>query len=86
MTKPVKNSDNKDGTKFGFGQVHLERNITRWNARTYMYSAFWTTAFLSFLSFMQNYILRVHLDLPDADIRLAVGNLSFAGEVVFLLV
>ncbi len=74
------------GEKFAFGVVHLEPGVTRWNARTYMYSAFWTIAFLSFLSAIQNYILRVHLDMPDNEIGRAVGNLSFVGEMMFLLV
>lgn len=74
------------GEKFAFGIIHLEPGVTRWNARTYMYSAFWTIAFLSFLSAIQNYILRVHLDMPDNEIGRAVGNLSFVGEMMFLLV
>jgi MFS family permease len=77
---------NDAGVKFGFGIIELEPGVTRWNARTYMYSAFWTIAFLSFLSLIQNYILRVHLDLPDSEIGRAVGNLSFVGEMMFLLV
>jgi len=79
-------SIDEDGKKFVFGAVHLEPGVTHWNARTYLYSAFWTIAFLSFLSAIQNYILRVHLDIPDSEIGRAVGNLSFVGEMMFLLV
>lgn len=86
MGKGAGISNTADGTTFGFGLVHLEPGVTRWNARTYMYSAFWTIAFLSFLSFIQNYVLRVHLQLPASDIGRAVGNLSFVGEMMFLLV
>ncbi|HHL43507.1 MAG TPA: MFS transporter, partial [Hellea balneolensis] len=74
------------GKWFAFHLVKLEPGVTRWNARTYFYSAFWTIAFLSFLSLIQNYVLRVHLNLPDSEIGRAVGNLSFFGEMVFLLV
>ena len=81
-----KTSIDESGKKFVFGAVHLEPGVTRWNARTYLYSAFWTIAFLSFLSAIQNYILRVHLDMPANEIGRAVGNLSFVGEMVFLLV
>lgn len=77
---------NENGEKFAFGMVHLEPGVTRWNARTYLYSAFWTIAFLSFLSAMQNYVLREHLHLPPNEIGRAVGNLSFVGEMMFLLI
>ncbi len=76
----------ESGVKFAFGAVHLEPGVTRWNARTYLYSAFWTIAFLSFLSAMQNYILREHLHLANDEIGRAVGNLSFVGEMMFLLI
>jgi len=86
MTQETDITANADSTTFGFGLVHLEPGVTRWNARTYMYSAFWTIAFLSFLSFIQNYVLRVHLHIPASEIGRAVGNLSFVGEMMFLLV
>ena len=79
-------SVDESGEKFAFGLVHLEPGVTRWNARTYLYSAFWTIAFLSFLSAMQNYVLREHLHLANDEIGRAVGNLSFVGEMMFLLI
>ncbi|MCH8862005.1 MAG: MFS transporter [Proteobacteria bacterium] len=69
-----------------FGPVHLEPGVTRWNARTYMFSAFWTIGFLSFIGFLQNYVLRVHLNLPEDEIGRAVGTLSFVGEIAFIAV
>lgn len=68
------------------GPVHLAPGVTRWNARTYLFSAFWTIGFLSFISFLQNYVLRVHLNLPEDEIGRAVGTLSFVGEIALLTV
>ncbi len=79
-------TSSETGVKFAFGLVHLEPGVTRWNARTYLYSAFWTIAFLSFLSAMQNYVLDQHLHIAGKDIGRSVGNLSFVGEMMFLLV
>ncbi len=69
-----------------FGPVHLEPGVTRWNARTYLFSAFWTIGFLSFISFLQNYVLKVHLNMPANEIGRAVGTLSFVGEIALLTV
>ncbi|MBL4800248.1 MAG: MFS transporter, partial [Emcibacter sp.] len=69
-----------------FGPVHLEPGVTSWNARTYLFSAFWTIGFLSFISFLQNYVLRVHLNMPADEIGRAVGTLSFVGEIALLSV
>jgi len=69
-----------------FGPVYLEPGVTRWNARTYLFSAFWTIGFLSFMSFLQNYVLKVHLNMPASEIGRAVGNLSFVGEIALLSV
>jgi len=90
MTKRVDMPDNKDGnqdsTTFGFGLVHLEPGVTRWNTRTYLFSAFWTIGFLSIISFLQNYVLKEHLGMADNELGRAVGNLAFVGEIVLLTV
>lgn len=67
-----------------FGPVHLEPGVTKWNARTYIWSAFWTIGFLSFLSFLQNYVLKQHLGIAQDQLGRAVGNLSFVGEIALL--
>ncbi len=69
-----------------FGPVHLEPGVTKWNARTYLFSAFWTIGFLSFISFLQNYVLTVHLNTPAAEMGRAIGSLSFVGEIALLTV
>jgi len=68
------------------GPVFLEEGVTKWNARTYLWSAFWTIGFLSFISFLQNYVLTVHLALPANEIGRAIGTLSFVGEIALLTV
>ncbi|MCF6274406.1 MAG: MFS transporter, partial [Robiginitomaculum sp.] len=77
---------NVDEVSVKFGPVHLEPGVTRWNARTYMFSAFWTIGFLSFLSFLQNYILKEHLGIAGNELGRAVGNLALVGEIVLLTV
>lgn len=77
-------TEETEGLKFG--PVYLEPGVTRWNARTYLFSAFWTIGFLSFISFLQNYVLRVHLNMPADEIGRAVGTLSFVGEIALLTV
>jgi len=84
MAKEADITANDTGVKFG--PVYLEPGVTRWNARTYLFSAFWTIGFLSFLSFLQNYILKEHLGMADQDLGRAVGNLSFVGEIALLTV
>ncbi|MCF6219646.1 MAG: MFS transporter [Robiginitomaculum sp.] len=77
---------NVDEVSVKFGPVHLEPGVTRWNARTYMFSAFWTIGFLSFLSFLQNYVLKEHLGIAGNELGRAVGNLALVGEIVLLTV
>jgi len=89
MTKETNmSSTNQTASEVGvkFGPVHLEPDVTRWNARTYLFSAFWTIGFLSFLSFLQNYILKEHLGMAEEELGRAVGNLSFVGEIALLTV
>lgn len=74
----------REGLKFG--PAHLEPGVTKWNARTYLFSAFWTIGFLSFMSFLQNYVLKVHLAIPADEVGRAVGTLSFVGEIALLSV
>ena len=74
----------EEGIKFG--PVYLEPGVTKWNARTYLFSAFWTIGFLSFMSFLQNYVLKVHLNMPANEIGRAIGTLSFVGEIALLTV
>jgi len=78
--------ENADVKSIKFGPVHLEPGVTRWNARTYMFSAFWTIGFLSFLSFLQNYVLKEHLGIAGDELGRAVGNLALVGEIVLLTV
>jgi len=75
-----------DSTTNKFGPVHLSPGVTKWNARTYVLSAFWTTGFLSFLSFLQNYVLKEHLGMQEQELGHAVARLALTGEIVFLLV
>jgi len=69
-----------------FGPVYLEEGVTKWNARAYLFSAFWTIGFLSFISFLQNYVLKVHLGIPADEMGRSIGTLSFVGEIALITV
>ena len=76
----------EDITYEKIGPVFLEEGITKWNARTYVWSAFWTIGFLSFISFIQNYVLKVHLGLGENEAGSAAAMLSVVGEIAFITV
>jgi MFS family permease len=63
----------------------LQPGITRRNALTYLYASFFTIGTVSFMSFMQPYVLSENLLMPVAEQGRATGMLSFSYEVVMLL-
>ena len=67
-----------------FGPVALEDGVSTGHARTYIFAAFWTIGFISFISFMQNYVLAEHLGLNNNKIGRTVGGLLFVGEIAIL--
>jgi len=67
------------------GPVWLQPGITRRNALTFLYASFFTIGTVSFMSFMQPYVLSENLLMPVAEQGRATGMLSFSYEVVMLL-
>jgi len=67
------------------GPVWLQPGVTRRNALTYFYAAFFTIGMVSFMSFMQPYVINENLQIP-ADAQGGVtAMLHFSYEFVLLL-
>lgn len=81
--QPVNSDWTGEGIKIG--PIHIAPGVQRRNVFTYWFAAFCTIGFLSFISFIQNYVLRVNIGMPESEIGRAVGGLSLAGECVLLL-
>jgi MFS family permease len=68
-----------------FGPVWLKSGITHRNALTYLYASFFTIGVVSFMSFMQPYVLAENLNIPSKQQGGVTGMLSFSYELVMLL-
>ncbi len=66
------------------GGIQLAPGYLPSNAVTYLYAAFITIGLLAFVSFIQAYLLNVHLALPEALQGRTVSGLNFANELVAL--
>jgi MFS family permease len=67
------------------GPIGLQPGITRRNALTYLYASFFTIGIVSFMSFMQPYVLSENLNIPVDEQGGVTGMLSFSYELVMLL-
>jgi MFS family permease len=67
------------------GPVWLQPGVTRRNALTYFYAAFSTIGMLSFMSFMQPYVINENLQIPTAAQGGVTAMLHFSYEFVLLL-
>lgn len=67
------------------GPVWLNTGVTRRNALTFLYASFFTIGTVSFMSFMQPYVLTGNLQMPTEQQGGATGVLSFSYECVMLL-
>lgn len=67
------------------GPIWLNSGISRGNALTYLYATFFTIGFVSFMSFMQPYVLAENLNMPKDQQGGATGMLSFSYELVMLI-
>jgi MFS family permease len=67
------------------GPIRLQSSVTRRNALTYLYASFFTIGTVSFMSFMQPYVLAENLNIPVDRQGGATGMLSFSYELVMLL-
>jgi MFS family permease len=72
-------------TSHKLGPIWLQPGVTPRNALTFFYASFFTVGMLSFMSFMQPYVINENLQIP-ADAQGGVtGILHFSYEFVMLL-
>lgn len=67
------------------GPIWLSPGISRRNALTYFYAAFFTIGMLSFISFMQPYLLTGNLGIPADEQGRATSILALPYELTFIL-
>ena len=67
------------------GPIWLNAGVTRRNALTYFYAAFFTIGMVAFLSFMQPYLLTENLGIPADQQGRATSLLALPYEFAFLL-
>ena len=67
------------------GPVWLNPGVSRRNAFTFFYAAFFTIGSVAFLAAMQNYLLTSNLGIPEEEQGAAVSLLALPYEFVFLL-
>ncbi len=84
MTDKVLISANTDDA-LSLGPIWLNPGVTRRNALTYFYAAFFTIGMVAFLSAMQNYLLTSNLGIPEDEQGSAVSLLALPYEFTFLL-
>jgi len=75
---------NKPFIKLGF--LWFTPGVSGWNLATMMFAGFGTMAMISFMSFMQPYVLTELLNVPTEKQGALTGNLHAFQEVIFILV
>ena len=84
MSEQVLTSANTDEAA-RIGPIWLNPGVSRRNAFTYFYAAFFTIGMLAFLAAMQNYLLTANLGIPEDEQGAAVSLLALPYEFAFLL-
>ncbi|WP_169713884.1 MFS transporter [Oceanicoccus sagamiensis] len=72
-----------DGVRIG--PITLNNGITKRNALTFFYASFFTVGIISFMSFMQPYVLTENLNIPADEQGASTSILAFTYELVMLL-
>lgn len=67
------------------GPIHLAEGVTRGNALTFLYAAFFSVCLLAFLSFMQPLVLDAHLGIPRSHQGRVTFALGLTQEIAMLL-
>jgi MFS family permease len=67
------------------GPIWLQPGVTRRNALTYLYASFFTIGIVSFMSFMQPYVISENLQIPHDEQGSVTGMLHFSYEFIMLL-
>ena len=76
---------NATGSIARLGPIWLNAGVTRRNALTYFYAAFFTIGMVAFLSFMQPYLLTENLGIPADQQGRATSLMALPYEFAFLL-
>jgi MFS family permease len=84
MTEKVLTSAITDDAE-RLGPIWLNPGVSRRNAFTYFYAAFFTIGMVAFLAAMQNYLLTSNLGIPEDEQGSAVSLLALPYEFAFLL-
>jgi MFS family permease len=67
------------------GPIELEAGVTRFNAATFLYAAFFSISLVSILNFLQAYIITQHLLIPEIEQGSISGDLQVWNEIVAIL-
>jgi MFS family permease len=84
MTESSSIASNADQT-LRLGPVWLNAGVTRRNALTYFYAAFFTIGMVAFLSFMQPYLLTENLRIQADEQGRATSILALPYELTFMI-
>jgi MFS family permease len=84
MTDSLSTASNADHA-VKLGPIWLHAGVSRRNALTYFYAAFFTIGMVAFLSFMQPYLLTENLGIPAAEQGRATSLLALPYELTFML-
>jgi MFS family permease len=84
MTDSVANPSSAD-LVVKLGPIWLSPGVTRRNALTYFYAAFFTIGMVAFLSFMQPYLLTANLGIPAGEQGRATSILALPYELAFMI-
>jgi len=84
MTEQVLTAANTDDAA-RLGPIWLNPGVSRRNALTYFYAAFFTIGMVVFLSFMQPYLLTENLGIPAEEQGRATSLLALPYEFAFML-
>lgn len=67
-----------------FGPIQLVSGVTRWQAATLLFSAFFSIGLMTFIAIGQTYILNAHLGIPTDQQGTISGDLVFWTEIITL--
>lgn len=84
MTQPLTTASS-DPNALRLGPIWLNPGISRRNALTYFYAAFFTIGMLAFVSFMQPYLLTENLGIPSDQQGRATSILVLPYELAFMI-
>ena len=84
MTESLFTASNADHA-VRLGPIWLNAGVSRRNALTYFYAAFFTIGMVAFLSFMQPYLLTENLGIPADEQGRATSLLALPYELAFML-